>query len=58
MDTVQIVDDFGGVISFGVRARRHNQQMPWAELDTESTSLASFLNDMHNAMGDLNSIPI
>ena len=58
MNTVQIIDDFGGMVSFGVRTLRHYQQMPRAELNTETASLASFLNDMHNAMGDLNSIPI
>jgi ribosome-associated protein len=46
------------MVSFRIRSRRHDQEAARTKLDTETTTFASFFDDMHNAMRDSNPITI
>jgi hypothetical protein len=46
------------MVSFRIRSRRHDQEATRTKLDTETTTFASFFDDMHNAMRDSNPITI
>jgi hypothetical protein len=55
---MEIVDDFRGMVPFGVRAVGHYKQMPGAELHAKTASFTSFFDDMNDAARYLDAISI
>jgi hypothetical protein len=53
IDALGIIGQFGGMIALGVGAPGHNKHVLGAELDAVATALAPFLNDVNDAMGNL-----
>jgi hypothetical protein len=58
VDAVGAGGEFGGMIALGIRAMGHDEHTLGAELDTKTAALAPFLNDLNDAMGHANAIPI
>jgi hypothetical protein len=53
-----IVDDFWRMIPLRIGTLGHDERTPGAELDTEAASLAPFFDDVNDAMGHLDAVPI
>jgi hypothetical protein len=58
VDAVGIVNELRRMVAFGVGALRHNKHTLGTELNTETASFASFLDDVDDAVGYLDAIPI
>ena len=46
------------MVASGVGALRHDKHILGAELNAETASFASFLNDVDDAVGHLDAVPI
>jgi hypothetical protein len=58
VDAVGVIGKLRGMVAFRIGAFGHDQHTLRAELDAESASFASFLDDVNNAMGYLDAVPI
>jgi hypothetical protein len=58
VDAFGVIGKLRGMVAFGIGALGHDQHTLWAELDAESASFASLLDDVNNAMGYLDTVPI
>jgi hypothetical protein len=55
---VGAVGEFRGVVALGVGVPGHDEHVLRAELNAKTASFASLLNDMNDAVGHLNAVPI
>ncbi len=55
---MRIFYKFRGVVASGVGVFRYDKYIPGAELNAETASFASFLNDVDDAVGHLDAVPI
>jgi hypothetical protein len=58
VDTVSILDQLWGMVAFGVGAFRHDENTLRAELDAIAASFAPFVNDVDDAMRNLDTVSI
>jgi hypothetical protein len=58
VDAFGVINEFGRMVAFRIGALGHDQHTLGAELDTEAASLASFLNDVDNAVRHLDAVSI
>jgi hypothetical protein len=58
VDAAGVVCDFGGMVAFGVGPFGHDKHVLRAKFYAEATSLAALVNDVHDATGYLDVVPI
>jgi len=58
IDAQGIVGDYRGMVAFGVGLFGHDQCALRAELDTKTASFAPFLDDVNDAVGNLDAVSI
>jgi hypothetical protein len=46
------------MVAFGIGALGHDEDTLRAKLDAKTAALASFVNDVHDATGNLDAVPI